>query len=68
MGRQDSNTSFSEDLDEGFEPALNEDFDEVYKTLPSIRKKQTRLVKLRRKAEERMEARRLEAEFGYDLD
>jgi hypothetical protein len=66
MGRQESDTSLGDDIDEFFESSLSDDFNEVYETLPSSKKKLSRLVELRRKAEERMEEKRLDAEYGYD--
>lgn len=66
MGRQESDTSLDDDIDEFFEGSLGDDFDDVYETLPSNKKKLNRLVEMRRRAEEKLEEKRLKAEYSYD--
>ncbi len=66
MGQQESDTNLEDNTDEFFEPSLSDGFDEVYETLPNNKKKLNRLVELRRKAEAKLEEKRLEAKYGYD--
>ncbi len=69
MGRQNSESTTNDDMDELFEPALGDNFDEVYESVTSSNPKQQRLADMRRRAEERLEKKRLQEEIGYfDLE
>ena len=69
MGRQDSESSAAEDIDEFFEPVLGDNFEEVYDSVSPSSPKQQRLADMRRRAEERLEKKRLQEELGYfDLE
>jgi len=67
MGDTNQDTS-SEELDDFFEPVLGEISDSDEEFLPASSDKQ-RLAEKRRRAEQRLEQRRLREELGYyDLE
>lgn len=69
MGRQDSESNVAEDIDEFFEPSLGDNFDEVYDSVTTSNPEQQRLADMRRRAEARLEKKRLQEELGYiDLE
>jgi hypothetical protein len=69
MGERNRETAISEPLEEVFEPALSDLIDEEFEdVLPMSSEKQC-LAEKRRKAEQRLEEKRLRDELGYyDLD
>ena len=69
MGRQDSDSNLADDIDEFFEPAIGDNFEETYEAVTSSNAKQQRIANMRRRAEQRMEQKRLREELDYfDLD
>ncbi len=69
MGQRTTEPSISDSIDEFFEPILSDAFDDSEAAYePRVRGK-NRLAELRRRAEEKLEERRMREELGYiDLD
>lgn len=69
MTQRNTEPSASDSIDEFFEPLLNDAMDEAIEDeAPPVRGK-SRLAELRRRAELRMEQKRMQEELGYmDLD
>lgn len=69
MGEQDQEPVMSESLDDIFEPALGGPIDEEFDDLIPVSSKTQCLAEKRRRAEQRLEERRLRDEIGYyDID
>ena len=73
MGQRNQEPATTEPLDELFEPALGELIDEEFEELLPISSKKKCLAEKRRRAEQRLEEKRLRDELGYynldyDLD
>ena len=69
MGERNQEPVISEPLDEIIEPALGELMDEEFVELLPISREKRCLAEKRRRAERRLEERRLRDELGYyDLD
>ena len=69
MGQRNSEPSISDSIEEFFEPILSDAFDDSEDAEePRIHGK-NRLAELRRRAEQKLEERRMREELGYiDLD
>ncbi|MDJ0877485.1 MAG: hypothetical protein QNI86_02680 [Halieaceae bacterium] len=68
MGQRTSETSLSDSIDEFFEPAMDAMEDEPEDDTPATNGK-NRLAQLRRRAEQRLEEKRMREELDYlDLD
>jgi hypothetical protein len=69
MGEQNQEAVTSESLDDIFEPSLGELIDEEFDDVVSVSSKTQCLAEKRRRAEQRLEERRLRDEIGYyDID
>ena len=69
MGERNQEPVASEPLDDIFEPALGELIDEEFDDLIPVSSEKQCLADKRRRAEQRLEERRLRDEIGYyDLD
>lgn len=69
MGERHQETHSSEPLDELFEPAIGDLNEEELSTLAPISSEKRRLADKRRRAEQRLEEKRLRDELGdYDLE
>ena len=69
MGERNQEPVISEPLDEIIEPALGELIDEEFVEYLPISSEKRRLAQKRRRAERRLDERRLRDELGYyDLD
>jgi hypothetical protein len=69
MGDRNQQNSSSDSLDDYFEPALGELSDDDMEDLMPISTEKQRLAAKRRRAEQRLEERRLRDELGYyDLE
>ncbi len=68
MGQRTSEPNLTDSIDEFFEPMLGDAIDEPIDEEPKVLGK-NRLAELRRRAEERLEAKRMREELDYlDLD
>ena len=69
MGERNQEPAAPEPVDDVFEPALGEMSDEELEELAPISKSKRMLAEKRRRAEQRLEEKRLRDELGYyDLD
>ncbi|MEH6567625.1 MAG: hypothetical protein V7709_01025 [Halioglobus sp.] len=69
MGEQNQEPAVSESLDDIFEPALGELIDEEFDDLIPVSSEKQCLADKRRRAEQRLEEKRLRDEIGYyDID
>jgi hypothetical protein len=69
MGARNQEQTPSEPLEDIFEPALGELSDEEFADLAPLSSQKQRLAEKRRRAEQRLEERRLRDELGYyDLE
>jgi hypothetical protein len=69
MGERNRESDISEPLEDTFEPALSDLMDEEFEDLMPASSQKQCLAKKRRKAEQRLEERRLQDELGYyDID
>lgn len=69
MGERSQEPTTSEPLDDIFEPALGELMDEELEAIMPASEERQCLAEKRRKAEQRLEEKRLRDELGYyDLD
>jgi hypothetical protein len=69
MGERNQETTTSDSLEDLFEPALGELNDEEFEELEAAVTDKQRLAEKRRRAEQRLEQKRLRDELGYyDLD
>ena len=69
MGERNQETVSSDPLDDLFEPGLGELSEEELNELAPLMSGKDRLAEKRRRAEQRLEAKRLRDELGYyDLD
>ena len=69
MGERNQEPANSEPLDDIFEPALGELIDEEFEEVAPISSEKQCLAEKRRRAEQRLEEKRLRDELGYyDLD
>jgi hypothetical protein len=69
MGERNQEPMASEPLDDIFEPALGELIDEEFDDLIPVSSEKQCLADKRRRAEQRLDERRLRDEIGYyDLD
>ena len=69
MGERNQELTSSEPLEDIFEPALGEMSDEDFQELAPVSSEKQRLADKRRRAEQRLEERRLRDELGYyDLE
>ncbi len=65
MGERNQQTSTSDSIDDFFEPALMDGGEEEFEEAPTISSEKRRLAEMRRRAEQRLEERRLRDELGY---
>ena len=69
MGERNQEPSQPEPLEDIFEPALGEMSDEDFAELTPVSSEKQRLAEKRRRAEQRLEEKRLRDELGYyDLE
>jgi hypothetical protein len=69
MGRLETDSTTADNLDENFEPAIGESFEETYEAVSKLTPEQRRYTDMRRRAEQRLEKKRLQEELGYfDLE
>lgn len=69
MGERNQEVTSSEPLDDLFEPGIGELSEEDFRELAPISSEKQRLAEKRRRAEQRLEERRLRDEIGdYDLE
>jgi len=69
MGASSQQPGVSDDIDEFFEPALADALDDELEDAPTRLDSKAHLAELRRRAELRLERKRLQEEIGYyDLD
>jgi hypothetical protein len=69
MGERNQEVTSSEPLDDLFEPAIGELTEEDLRDLAPISSEKQRLAEKRRRAEQRLEEKRLRDEIGdYDLE
>jgi len=69
MGERNQEVTSSEPLDDLFEPGIGELSEEDFSELAPISSEKQRLAEKRRRAEQRLEERRLRDEIGdYDLE
>ena len=69
MGQRNSEPSVSDSIDEFFEPMLSDAFDEMEDDETPVAPGKCRLAELRRRAELRLEAKRMREELDYlELD
>ncbi|MEE4661014.1 MAG: hypothetical protein V2J89_11140 [Halieaceae bacterium] len=69
MGQRTSETSLSDDIDDFFEPMLGDALDDDMEDEAPVTSKKHRLAELRRRAELRMEEKRMREELDYmELD
>jgi len=68
MGQNPLEPTLSDSIDEFFEPVLGDSFEEALDDEPKVSGK-SRLVELRRRAEQRLEEKRMQEELRFmDLD
>lgn len=65
MGERNQETSTSEPMDDFFEPAMVDVGEEEFEEAPTLSSEKRRLAEMRRRAEQRLEERRLRDELGY---
>lgn len=65
MGERNQEAVSTEPLDDFFEPALGDLTDEEFEELVPVSTEKQRLAAKRRRAEQRLEERRLRDELGY---
>ncbi|MEM0955004.1 MAG: hypothetical protein AAGI24_12755 [Pseudomonadota bacterium] len=69
MGQRTSEPSLSDSIDEFFEPMLSDALDDDVDDETPVSSKKNRLAELRRRAELRLEEKRMRKELDYmDLD
>lgn len=69
MGERSQNDAASEPLDDFFEPMLGDASEEDFLEMTPVSSEKQRLAEKRRRAEQRLEERRLRDELGYyDLE
>lgn len=69
MGQRTSEPSVSDSIDEFFEPIMGDSLDEELDDETPLGKGKNRLAQLRRRAEQRLEEKRMREELDYlDLD
>ena len=69
MGQRSSEPSLSDSIDEFFEPVLSEALDDADDADEPLATGKNRLAQLRRRAEQRLEDKRMREELDYmDLD
>jgi hypothetical protein len=69
MGQRTSEPSLSDSIDEFFEPILSDALDEIDEADEPQVPARHRLAELRRRAEQRLEEKRMREELGYiELD
>jgi hypothetical protein len=69
MGERNQGPTIGEPLEDNFEPALSDLVDEEFVELTPISSEKQRLAVKRRRAEQRLEEKRLRDELGYyDLE
>ena len=69
MGERNQEPAIAEPLEDSFEPGLSELVDEEFVELMPISNEKQRLAEKRRRAEQRLEEKRLRDELGYyDLE
>ena len=69
MGERNQDVTKSEPTEELFEPMLSDISDEYFEEVVPVSSEKQRLAQKRRRAEQRLEQRRLREELGdYDLE
>jgi hypothetical protein len=69
MGQRNSESSISDSIDEFFEPMLGDAIDDMEDEDAPVTPSRSRLAELRRRAELRLEAKRMREELDYlELD
>ena len=69
MGQRPNEPNVSESVDEFFEPVLGDALEDALETEEPQASGKSRLAELRRRAEQRLEDKRMQDELGYmDLD
>jgi hypothetical protein len=69
MGQRESETTLSDSVDDFFEPELGDAIEEILEADELIATGKGRLAELRRRAEQRMEDKRMRDELDYlELD
>ena len=69
MGRLESESTTTDSIDEFLDPPVGEDFEETYQATSKLTPAQVRYADMRRRAEQRLEKKRLQEELGYfDLE
>lgn len=69
MGQRTSEPSLSDSIDEFFEPVLGDSLDEELDEETPLANGKNRLAQLRRRAEQRLEEKRMREELDYlDID
>jgi len=69
MGERNQEPATTEPLDDIFEPALGELMDEELEVMMPVSSEKQKLAEKRRRAEQRLEEKRMRDELGYyDLD
>jgi hypothetical protein len=66
MGERNQESTIAEPLEDNFEPGLSDLVDEEFIELTPISSDKQRLAVKRRRAEQRLEEKRLRDELGYD--
>ena len=69
MGERNQETTHSDTMDDMFEPVLSDMMDDDFEELRPISTEKQRLAEKRRRAEQRLEEKRLRDQLGYyDLE
>ena len=69
MGQRNTESNLNDSIDEFFEPVLGDAIDETLEDAEPKCSSKKRLAELRRRAEEKLEEKRMQEELGYmDLD
>ena len=69
MGQRTNEPSVSDSIDEFFEPMMGDALDDSFDDEPPVARTKSRVAELRRRAEERLELKRMQQELDYmDLD
>ena len=69
MGERNQEHTSSDTVEDLFEPALSDMMDEDFEELRPISSEKQRLAEMRRRAEQRLEEKRLRDQLGYyDLE
>jgi hypothetical protein len=69
MGQRETESNLNDSIDEFFEPMLGDAIEDVFEQEEPKCSSKKRLAELRRRAEQRLEDKRMQEELGYmDLD